>query len=170
MSLDAGVMCSCLRDGAAVPHPNPDLLVLDETGYPDLRDWERRTAAEKAAHREWERIRCAHKGGFLVDERLGNVTLVRFIRSTLMEMAKPGDPTGVFPVLLEAVVYNGNHVGDTIAVDQADQMMEEVQRARNGSGGFNFHRERDGKTFERFLSALKRLAIASLRTGNPIVF
>lgn len=170
MSLDAGVMCSCLRDGAAVPHPNPDLLVLDETGYPDLRDWERRTAAEKAAHREWERIRCAHKGGFLVDERLGNSTLVRFIRSTLVEFSRPREAGNVFPVLLDRVVYNGNHVGDTITPELSESLLSEVEFADRSRTGYRFHRERDEKTFDRFLSALRRLATASVRTGNPIVF
>lgn len=170
MSLDAGVMCSCLRDGMAAPHPHPDLLVLDETGYPDLRDWERRTAAEKAAHREWERYRCEHRGGFLVDERLGNVTLVRFVRSTLIELSKPQEPFDAFPVMLQRVVYNGSHVGDSIDPQLAAKLLDEVKRAEGGRDKYRFHRDRDEKTFERFLTALRRLSEASVRTGNPIVF
>jgi hypothetical protein len=170
VSLEAGVMCACLREGLAVPHPFPELLVLDETGYPDLRDWERRTAAEKAAHREWERIRCSHKGGFLVDERLGNVSLVRFIRSTLVEMAKPQEPIDVFPILLQKVVYNGTHVGDAIGAEYARSLCEELEQVMDRRRTYRFHRERDARTFDRFSEALQRLAQASVKTDNPIVF
>jgi hypothetical protein len=163
-------MCACLREGLAVPHPYPELLVLDETGYPDLRDWERRTAAEKAAHREWERIRCSHKGGFLVDERLGNVSLVRFIRSTLVELAKPQEAQSILPVMLERVVYIGNHVGDSIPADCAEQLCQELELIDERRRRYAFHRERDARTFDRFTQALHRLARASADTGNPIVF
>jgi hypothetical protein len=158
MGLDAYVRCTCIRDGLAKPHPFPDSLILDEmaepilTGDPSMDEW--------TAHDCWFAASCEH-GGYLLSERLGNITMAAHLRDFLRGLQ--GKPGPQFPVLLKKVVYDGTHSGDCIPVKESPALLREVDLVL-GSSDILTESERD------FFRSMKRLCEASIATGNPIVF
>jgi len=158
MGLDAYVRCTCIRDGRAKPHPFPDRLVFDEkaepvlTGDPSTDEW--------TAHDRWFPESCEH-GGYLVSERLGNISLAAHMREFLHGLE--GDPGPRFPILLQKVVYDGTHCGDWISSEQAVKLLKEVDIVLHSSDIL-------ANSEKEFFSSMKRLCEASVATGNPIVF
>ena len=158
MGLDAYVRCRCIQDGQAKPHPFPEKLTLDEigeaalTGNPSDQEW--------IAHDRWFDESCEHRG-YLVSERLGNVTAVTHLRRFIR--ALQADPGPRFPVLLAKVVYDGTHSGDWIPSDKAAELLAEVNTIVH-SGDILSVPEKE------FFASMKRLCEASIKTGNPIVF
>jgi hypothetical protein len=158
MGLDAYVRCTCVRDDKAKPHPFPDRLTFDETaepvltGDPSVKEW--------TAHDRWFAKSCEH-GGYLVSERLGNISMVAHLQSFVR--ALQGRPEPRFPILLEKVLYNGTHSGDWISREQATDLLKEVDTVLH-SGDILADSEKE------FFSSMRRLCEASIETGNPIVF
>ena len=80
MGLDAYLRCRCIQDGLAKPHPLPERLTLDETmepvltGDPSMDEWN--------AHDRWFAESCEHSG-YLLSERLGDISMVAHLREFL---------------------------------------------------------------------------------------
>jgi hypothetical protein len=155
MGLDASVRCNCIKNGIAAPHPFPDLLRLDETSEPILKGADEMPLDIWLEHDLWFRRSCSH-GGYLLQERLGNASLVGHIRSVMS--AIPHDP---YPVLQERVIHSGVHAGDFIRAEVSVRLLEEAQRLRQLS---------NDAILQQFAADLIELAETSVATGNPIVF
>lgn len=158
MALDAYVRCRCIQDGRAKPHPFPEMLSFDESGEPFLDD----DASEEQweAHDTWFAESCEH-GGYIVAESLGNITKISRLREFLEHLE--GTPGPRFPLLLESVVYNGTHTGDSIPASQSAALLKEVKVVLQSSDILTAS-ERE------FFETMKRLCEASIETGNPIMF
>ena len=158
MGLDAYVRCTCIRDGKAKPHPFPDRLTLDETeepvltGDPSTDEW--------TAHDHWFSESCEH-GGYVLCERLGNISLAAHLREFLKGLE--GRPGPKFRILLTKVLYDGTHTGDSIPVSMSAELEKEVDTVLHSSDILT-DSERE------FFASMKRLCRASIETGNPIVF
>ena len=153
--MDASVHCNCIKEGKAPPHPFPELLAFDQTGEPILKKEGEIRLDLRLAHDKWHRNSCAHSG-YLVDRRLGNISLVAYVREFLQSHS-PND----FPLMLERVVYSGSHCGDWIALSDVPQLLAETRRLQGLTS--------DPLILE-FANDVAALAEASLATGNPIVF
>ena len=53
MGLNAWVCCNCIREGTALPHPFPELLVFDKTGEPTLKSESEISLEQWLRHDEW---------------------------------------------------------------------------------------------------------------------
>jgi hypothetical protein len=122
MALGASVRCNCIKEGKAPPHPFPELLAFDKTGEPILKKEGEISLDLCLEHDKWYRNSCAHSG-CLVNRRLGNMSLVAYVREFLQSNS-PND----FPLLLERVVYSGTHCGDWIAAGDVRQLLAETRR------------------------------------------
>jgi hypothetical protein len=155
MGLDASVRCNCIKQGNVPAHPSPELLAFDATGEPilkgdndiDLKLW--------LEHYKWYRDSCPHSG-YLVEKRLGNIAAVAYVRGFL----KKNSPHS-FPLLLERVVYSGNHSGDWVAASDVPQLLTETRRLESLM---------NDPLVLQFMNDMVELAEASIATGNPIVF
>ena len=155
MGLDASVCCNCIKEGKAPPHPFPELLVFDEAGEPGLAIAGQISLDLWMAHDKWYRKSCPHSGR-LIHKRLGNIALVAHVRGFL-EDNSPSD----FPMLLERVVHNGMHAGDSVAARDVPQLMSETRKLQ---------RLANDNSILEFANDVLELAEASIATGNPIVF
>ena len=158
MALDGFVRCTCIRDGKAKPHPLPGRLTIDETGEPTLtgdpseEEWD--------AHDQWLADSCEHEG-FLLSLFLGNITRVGNLRSFLR--ALQGKPGPRFPILLEKVIYDGTHTGDSIPLNESPALLKEVEIVLHSSDIL-------AESEKEFFGNMKELCEASIATGNPIMF
>lgn len=158
MGLDGYVRCRCIQDGLAKPHPIPHMLALDETtepylaGDPSPEQW--------ALHDRWFADSCEH-GGYILSERLGNISLIAHIRELVRHLR--GNPGPRFPILLDKVVYDGTHSGDRLSRVEAQELLEEIKVVLHSSDILAVS-ERD------FFESIRRLCEASTNTGNPIMF
>jgi hypothetical protein len=164
MTLDAGVRCRCIEEGKAKPHPYPDLLVLDPVDGPILKP--SATEEQWEAHEEWlnDPKICKH-GLYIVGEFLGNVVLAENMRKALRKIEKETD--AIFPILLDEVVVNGTHTGDVVESIDARRLLDEVESAEQM---FPKHVPDATPFMKEFLKKMRRLAEASIATGNPIQF
>ena len=158
MSLDAYVRCTCIRDGKAKPHPFPERFILDETAEPVLTGDP--STDEWVAHDRWFAASCEH-GGYLLSERLGNISMAAHLREFLRGLQ--GEPGPKFPVLLKKVVYDGTHSGDSLPIQESPALLREVDLVLGSSDILT-------KGEKEFFHSMKRLCEASIATGNPIVF
>jgi hypothetical protein len=158
MGLDAHVRCRCIQDGLAKPHPFAKRLTLDENVEPVLPgdstsdDWD--------LHENWFAESCEH-GGYIVSERLGNISLIAHLREFVRHLQS--SPAPRFPILLEHVIYDGTHTGDRLASIQAQTLLEEVNVVLQSSDILSAPEK-------EFFESVRRLCQASIKTGNPIVF
>jgi len=158
MGLDAYVRCRCIQDGIAKAHPFPGRLIINEAAEPGL-DGDP-SSEEWLVHDRWFGNSCQH-GGYLVSERLGNISMVAQIREFVRHLQAKPSPR--FPILLERVLYDGTHTGDYVPADQAKDLLEEVQVVLHS-------RDILSSSEREFFEALCRLCEASIRTENPIMF
>jgi len=122
------------------------------TGDPSTEEW--------AAHDRWFAESCEH-GGYVLCERLGNITLAAHLRDFLMGLE--GHPGPKFRILLKKVLYNGTHTGDAIPVSMSAELEKEVDIVLHSTDILT-------DTEKEFFLSMKRLCRASIETGNPIVF
>ena len=158
MGLDGYVRCTCIRDGKAKPHPFTDRLTLDEAEEPFLAGDP--SDDEWTAHDRWFAESCEH-GGYVLCERLGNITLAAHLRDFLKGLE--GRPGPKFQILLKKVLYNGTHSGDSIPVSVSVELEKEVDTVLHSSDILT-------DSEKEFFASIKRLCRASIETGNPIVF
>lgn len=158
MALDGFVRCTCIRDGKAKPHPQPDRFTWDEANSPSLKGDP--TEEEWEAHDRWVQESCEHEG-FLVSEFLGNIRRAQNLRDFLRGLQ--GKPGPRFSILLKKVIYNGTHTGDWIPVKESPALLKEVNTVL-ASRDILTESEKD------FFDAMKRLCEASIATKNPIMF
>jgi len=158
MSLDARVRCTCIRDGKAKPHPFPERLAFDEYGEPFLTGDP--TDKDLAAHDEWLEHSCEHSG-YAFETFLGNITFLKRLRELISHLQ--GKPGPRFPILLEQVIYDGTHCGDSIPVKQVPQLLEEVDTILHSRDILSDHEK-------EFFNNMRSLCVASIETGYPIVF
>jgi hypothetical protein len=160
MGLDARVYCDCYEKGTVRrPPPQPELVYVDSSGQLCLK-WDDPRADQHGFHKSLKDA-CEHgPWGELVSCRLGNITLIAFLRGLLS-----GAPE-CFPVLLTKVVHNGVHCGDFLDMDDVERLLPEMDWLRAVHCG---DRMREGfvRAFERQMSEL----IAAARSvRKPIVF
>jgi hypothetical protein len=158
MALDGFVRCACMREGKAKPHPLPNRLTIDKSGEPILsgepseEEWE--------AHDRWVAASCEHEG-FLAAVFLGNITRVKNLRGFLRGLQ--GKPGPRFPILLEKVLYDGTHTGDSIPTKKSPALLKEVETVLQS-------RDILADSEKEFFDNMKQLCEASISTGNPITF
>ena len=158
MSLDACVRCRCIQDGLAKAHPLPERLILNDAAEPELSGDP--SEEEWLVHDRWFADSCEH-GGYLLSEPLGNISLVARIREFVRHLQ--GRPGPRFPILLEHVIYNGTHTGDSLAAAQVELLLKEVDMILHSADILS-------DTEKTFFETLRRLCEASMKTGNPILF
>jgi hypothetical protein len=157
MGLDASVCCNCVREGKAKAHPIPEKLVFDDGGQPALNDGA--SNDDWIVHDRWLTKSCEH-GGFLVSVRLGNISMIAHVRELLCDLQRTNLSC---PLLLEKVVYNGIHSGDSIPSADVPLLQKEVDTVLRLSSTLD-------STDREFFTSMGRLCEASIATGNPIVF
>jgi hypothetical protein len=156
MGLDASVRCNCVKEGKAKPHPFPKSLRFDETDEPYLDS--SASLDEWKMHDRWFDQSCEHKG-YVLSVRLGNIDMVADVREKLRALRRLGC---TFPILLEHVVQNGVHSGDHIAANKSPQLLLEAEQVLSEESLDSLQRH--------FIEQVKQLCVASIETGNPIVF
>ena len=122
------------------------------SGDPSDEEWE--------AHDQWLTDSCEH-GGYLLSMFLGNITRVGNLRSFLR--ALQGKPGPRFPILLEKVIYDGTHTGDSIPLNESPALLKEVEIVLHSSDIL-------AESEKEFFGNMKELCEASIATGNPIMF
>jgi hypothetical protein len=162
MSLNAVVYCDCVeRQRLKVPHPRPELLFIDDTGYPNIRS---NDPHDEDLHDQWEAQNpCSHEHFHLVERWLGNVASVGEIRQKLEQLSE--DPSSEYPVLTSKVVYDGSHSGDFLTGKEVVRLRGEVAGLRK-----IVEANADATQWDDFLSKLEDLVGGSLRVNKPISF
>ena len=158
MALDGHVRCTCIRDGRAKPHPFPDKLKFDETGEPVLG--EDASDDEWEAHDEWLAESCQHNG-FILSLFLGNITRIQHVRAFLRGLQ--GNPGPKFPILLNKVVYDGTHTGDSITNKKVPALLKEVDTVLHSKDIL-------APSEMEFFTNMKQLCETAIETGNPLMF
>lgn len=182
MGLDAFVRCRCFEENRLKPGPvPPEDLYIDEDGYLssrtmdeawrtlDHRQFKARYGALEDAFDRWREQPCEHEYGEYLDEWVSNWGGCGQF-SFLVEKAGGAQ---TFP-LLSTLLPEGN--GGTYPANKATATLEELDRfiaivtdptfeKKLGDEGGYLH---EGKylTAER----LRNLLVASIETGNPIVW
>jgi hypothetical protein len=160
VGLDASVFCDCYETGKTrCAPPQPELVYVDENGQVCLR-WDAPGADE---HRfdDWLANACEHgPSGELVSHRLGNVSLIGFVRRVLWLAPDR------YPVLLAKIVYDGAHAGDGLSLSDTRELLPEIDEMRRVQCG----RQEDQELLKRFADQMAELAEASIAIGKPIVF
>lgn len=169
MGLDAFVYCDCVEKGRlAISHPLPDLLFIDETGYPNISSDKSR---DIALHDAWEaKHPCPHERFRLLKHRLGNVWLVELIREALRQIS--ANPLSDFPTLWSKVIYSETHTGDFLRNQDVLRLSEElVQLNRALSKKEQYSSLKEKMSFlKEFVAKLEELIQASLAVRKPIAF
>ena len=91
-----------------------------------------------------------------VSHRLGNVALIGTLRDEVSRLIGPES------FLERKVLYSGVHSGDTIPLQELDELSAELSRIRDIGRSSAYMRELAG--------ALEQLIQAAKNEGNPIVF
>ena len=163
MGLNVVVYCDCIEKGRVkIPHPRPDLLFINETGAPDISSSDPR---DMEAHDRWEALQpCEHQHFWLIENWLGNVSLIGSIRTLLKQYSS--DPAAEYPVLWSKVIYDGSHSGDFLASDSVQHLSNEVARL-SSRGRLPTS---DTTPLAELLRKLEDLVRASQRVDKPISF
>jgi hypothetical protein len=157
MALEARVYCNCFEAGKLlIPPPRPDQIYVAEDGGLACTDLYHLYEFE-----EWlEKYACAHVGGVALQHHLGSPGVIAFLRD---EFERTADE---FPVLLGKVLYNANHSGDFLSVqDLKDLFAETIHLA--GLHSDDAEEENLLRDFER---QLKELITCAIQMRKPIVF
>ena len=162
MSLNAIVYCDCVeRQRLRVPHPLPELLFIDDTGYPNIRS---NDPHDEDLHDQWEAQNpCSHEHFHLVEHWLGNVASIGEIRQRLEQFCK--NPSIEYPMVTSKVIYSGSHSGDFLGTEEVVQLKDEIARLRDIEDISS-----DGTQWASFLAKLEDLISGALSVRKPISF
>ena len=160
MSLDATVYCDCYERGKVrTPPPQPELVLVDEDGGLGLNCDQ--PDADEDAFFKWRATACEHAPwGELVYHRLGNITLIGFLRELLAT-----EPHR-FPILLTKVLYNGVHSGDFLSSAEVGFLSIEVDRLKE----VHAVEDSDEPFVRHFELQMRELVQAARSVGKPIAF
>lgn len=173
LGLDALVYCDCVEKGLLrKQHPFPDLLTIDETGYPDIAT---KMNEITLLHKQWIMSKpCIHQDFILVFERLGNVATIDFIRATISRIIEYCNID--CQIVWNKVVYSSIHSGDYLSIndvvklDQEITQMFSIIRMDEKMHNKIIPNERDRRIYLKFFDSLKILTETSLKISKPIVF
>jgi hypothetical protein len=160
VGLDATVYCDCFEKGRVrTPPPQPALVYVEPSGQVALK-WDEPQADQHSFY-GWLAECCEHGPmGELVSHRLGNLTLIAFLRGLLAE--RPAQ----FPILVTKVICDGTHAGDHLTLDEVDRLAGEVELLKNVRGDARSEEELI-RQFERQMSELVQ---AARHIRKPIAF
>ena len=159
MSLEATVYCDCYERGRMRTPPQPEFVLLEENGGLTL-DCDQPGVDQEAFNR-WRATACEHgQWGELVWHRLGNITLITFLRELLSTQPQR------FPILLSKVLYNGVHCGDFLTSAEVGLLAIEVERLKE----IHAVQESDEPFVRHFELQMRELAEAAQSVGKPIAF
>ena len=160
MSLTGTVYCDCVENNRLrIPHPLPELLFIDNSGYPDIRSAE---IAQEILHDKWEAQNpCLHSGFRLVEYWLGNVAAIGQIRDQIEKLSK--NTKTPYRILTSKVIYNGLHSGDFLSPNEVVQLRDELDSLRKVDS-------LKDPQFNEFLRKLQDLISKSISVGKPIAF
>lgn len=161
MGLDACVYCNCFEPGKLrCPPPKNISLRVAPNGALDF-DSSRLTMEERQEWDRWEHsFACEHKGGMLLQHRLGNISSIAIIRELLN--TRKAD----FRLLLEQAVYNGTHGGDYISADKIPTLAKEISLIT----GMKCHSKDEAKFLDLFREQMHELTQVALAHSKPIAF
>ena len=160
MGLHAVVYCDCFERGKVreLP-PQPELVYVEPSGQVSFK-WDAPNADQHRFY-DWLAKACDHGPmGELVFHRLGNISLIAFLREILSKTPER------FPVLLAKVLYDGTHGGDYLGLEEVSAVAAEVAALR-AVGDTQPHNEALIRGFERQMSELVE---AAQRLAKPIAF
>jgi len=139
--------------------PQPEFVLLEENGGLTL-DCDQPGVDQEAFNR-WRATACEHgQWGELVSHRLGNITLITFLRELLSTQPQR------FPILLSKVLYNGVHCGDFLSSAEVGLLAIEVERLKE----IHAVQESDEPFVRHFELQMRELAEAAQSVGKPIAF
>lgn len=159
MGLDAVVYCDCFEVGR-LREPSPPGCNLEVAADGSLHCGNDELEV-KLAFDQWLMDRaCEHEDGVLVHHRIGNIALVAALREELARTPQE------FPVILNAVLYNGIHCGDFIEYPMLFLLRPEVEALAKVHCA-EPHMEQYMREFE---SQMRELLECALRVRKPISF
>lgn len=96
----------------------------------------------------------------VVKRRLGNVAMI----ASLSEEIKCWVKENLAPLICSRILYSGSHSGDTIEIQEIDQLREEIKviKCRRDV--------RHSAELEEFLGKLEELALSAEKEKSPIIF
>jgi hypothetical protein len=110
---------------------------------------------DAALFRAWDdRIVAVHK-------RIGNMTLVKSLRTELEGFRRGSHSTGI---LITKILYSATHSGDIISKEDFGPLRNEIRFVRE------LAQEHASHELTNFLRDIEELMAASEQHGNPIVF
>lgn len=156
MSYSGYVICNCYMDGLTVDPPYKEFVRFDEDGLylmvpEDI--WEKNTEQAlrmEAEFDDWKFTACEHEEMELAHEYLSNIIGMGSFRHVVNELGGKDR----FPILS---TYLPTVNGGILAAEFAKQLFGELTELENEQSGFAY-----------VIEPLKRLAKASMVSGNPI--
>jgi hypothetical protein len=157
MALEARVHCNCYETGKLlIPPPRPEQVYVAEDGG---------LACTELYHlyefEEWlEKYACRHSGGVALQHNLGSPGVIAFLQEELERSADN------FPMLLSLVVYDANHSGDFLLVDQLKALLAETIHL----SVLHSDDPEEESLLRNFERQLKELITCAIQMRKPIVF
>ncbi len=161
MGLDACVYCDCYEKGKLREPPPVGVSLRVEADGSLGRERDEGTLEADLVWDRWvEELACEHPGGALLQNYLGNISLVGLLRSELQRKASR------FPILLTKGFYSGSHTGDYLTVEE----VLALQRELDALADFRCSTREADASMSEFRSQMSELVAASLSVMKPIVF
>lgn len=157
MALEARVYCNCFEAGKLlIPPPRPGQVYVAEDGGLACTDLYHLYEFE-----EWlEKYACAHVGGVALQHHLGSPGVIAFLREELERTSED------FSVLLGKVLYDANHSGDYLLIEDLKALLAETIHL-SVLHSDDSEEENLLRNFER---QLKELITCAIQMRKPIVF
>ena len=160
MSLTGTVYCDCVeKNRLRIPHPLPELLFVDESGYPNIRSSD---LDQEVLHDKWEAQNpCPHSGFRLVEHWLGNVASIGQIREQIDKLSQLTKTSS--RILTAKVIYSGSHSGDYLIPSEVIELGDELASMQK------IESSKDPQ-FNEFVQKLEDLINKAMSVGKPIAF
>lgn len=159
MALDAVVYCDCFETGLLREPPPPGCNI--QVAADGRLNCQTDESEVEMAFDQWLASRaCDHEDGVLVHHWIGNIGLVAVLREKLSEMPVR------FPIILNAVIYDGIHCGDFIEYPRLHLLKPEVEALTE------IHCSEPGmeNLVRAFETQMRDLLDSALRVRKPISF